>query len=97
MGADVIDEVDIAKLTEPMLLDLEDVIQLKDRPSSYLMTEFYDPFSYVLPSSFVQNRNVMIKEYTAYYDEYNMEGVQFTFTNGFRTETTEVFGVTDRM
>lgn len=40
----------------------------------------------------------MIKEYTAYYDEYNMEGIQFTFTNGVTTKTTEVFGITqDRL
>jgi len=32
--------------------------------------------------------------YTTWQDEYNIKGIQFTFSNGNETETTEVFGIT---
>ena len=76
------------------MLDLVDVMLFSDRPDSYLLSEFYMPFNYLLPESFIQNTTIMIQDYTVWYDEFNIKGVSFTFTNGSETNTTGVFGVT---
>lgn len=48
----------------------------------------------MLPADFVQNKNVRIKEFTAWYDEYNIKGIRFTFDNGESIKISDTYGVT---
>lgn len=52
----------------------------------------------MLPVDFVQNKNILIKEYTVWYDEFNIKGIRFTFDNGESVKISEIFGKTaDKM
>jgi len=62
------------------------------RPDSFILTDRYSNFTYTLPVDFVAAGNPQIKSYLAYYDDDNLEAVQFKFTNGQSEITTELYG-----
>jgi len=47
-----------------------------------------------LPDEYLAAGNVELVGYEAWYDSYNVEGMQFTFNNGVEEKTTQVFGLT---
>jgi len=73
-------------------LDLENPVKLADRPASYASGSKYESFEYVLPTDFINAGNPALKSFKSFYDEDNIEGLQFTFTNGIDEITTEIFG-----
>jgi hypothetical protein len=56
-------------------LDLDNVILLQDKPSSYEDAAVYGSFKFVLDQAFVDAGNVSLKSYRTWYDEYNIEGM----------------------
>jgi len=70
---------DVAKFNDAIKVDFSTTQMLPATPNTYLSNQFYVPFIYILPSSFVQEKRVVLKEYTVWYDEYNIEGIRFTF------------------
>jgi hypothetical protein len=73
-------------------LDLENTVKLADRPANYASGDKYEKFEYVLPTDFINAGNPTLKSFQSFYDEDNIEGLQFTFTNGIDDITTEIFG-----
>jgi hypothetical protein len=76
-------------------LNMNNLIRLADKPNSdlYDADSFYSRFQYVLPDEYIATGNVQLVGYEAWYDSYNIEGMQFTFNNGVEDKTTDVFGL----
>jgi hypothetical protein len=60
-----------------------------DKPPTYLISPFYLPFVYLLPADFT-----VLKDYTVWFDDYNMKAISFTFENATGSSTTDIFGNT---
>ena len=65
---------------------------LIDRPANFMNSSYYEAFEYVLPSDFIKKGNPKLKSYTAWYDQNNIKGMQFIFSNNFTEIKTPVFG-----
>ena len=48
----------------------------------------------MVDQAFVDRGNVSLKSYRTWYDDYNIEGMQFTFTNGEEDVSSDVYGLT---
>ena len=79
--------------TKTLALDMENLIYFSDKPQSYQAGSYYEQFEQVLPEKFVSKGNPVLTEIEAYYDDYNIEGMQFTFSNGIEEYKTKLFGL----
>lgn len=69
---------------------------MAEKHDSYLHSPFYIPFQYLLPANFVQEVAFEMANYTVWYDEFTLKGIQFTFVNeNGEAIATEVFGYTE--
>jgi hypothetical protein len=63
-------------------LNMENVVNLKDRPADFEDSPVYKDFEELMPDWYIKAGNPRIKSVRAWYDAYNIEGIQFTFNNG---------------
>ena len=52
----------------------------------------YLPFRYELPTDFLKEGDVRLVSVLGYYTDWNICGIKFTFSNGTRQITTNLFG-----
>lgn len=76
-------------------MDLSVAVPLADRPASYTAGSYYEDFDYIFPEEFIKAGNPQLKSYTAWYDQNNIKGMQFTFGNGKTRLTTPMFGTSN--
>lgn len=63
-------------------------------PDDYEVTKYYTPFEYLLSEEFVGAGDPWLIGMEAWFDAVNLDGVQFTFSNGKEEVTTDIYGLT---
>lgn len=76
-----------------IVLDYQNFLLLQDKPDSYQASQFYVPFKFILPAEYLRSGDSQLKSVLAYYTDFNMCGIQFTFNNGITDYVTELYGV----
>jgi len=74
-------------------LDMDDLIYLDDKPETYQVGSQYNKFEQIVPRDFAAKGNLKLTNIQAWYDDYNIEGMQFTFSNGLEQYKTKLFGL----
>ena len=60
---------------ETKVLEIGKVALMADRPDSYLISQYYLPFAYVMPSDFSKSADLQLESFTAWQDDYNIKAV----------------------
>jgi hypothetical protein len=90
----ILPQIDNSLYSAAISVDFAKTHMLPAKPDTYLNSNVYLPFVYLLPDSFVQNQHVIVQNFTAWYDDYNIKGIQFAFQNDNSSIVTDLFGIT---
>jgi hypothetical protein len=71
----VVEKVPVEEEVEQKVLDMSNLIRLKDKPQTYIANEVYVPFEFVLDKKFVKEATPYVASVEAWYDEFNIEGI----------------------
>lgn len=58
----------------------------------YIANDYYKPFEYTLPTSFINAGNPQLVSYSGWSDDRGVKAVQFTFSNGQEVINSPIFG-----
>jgi len=75
-------------------VELANLVSLDLLPSKdFLPDDNYETFFELLPKTWVAKGNPRLQNFEAWYDDYNIEGMRFTFSNGDTDFITPVYGL----
>lgn len=78
-----------------MYKDLADYTNYKiltSIPKDYELSDVYIGFKLIFPTEFLREGDVVLTKVKAYYTDYNIIGMQFTFGNRVKEHTTQLIG-----